>query len=49
VAPILPLTSDQLHTRATRPANGCLASERIELLRSWREALHEWARQTRLA
>jgi len=47
-APIYPLTSEQLHPRARRPGNGCLASERIDLLRPWREALHDWAREMRL-
>ena len=27
---------------ARRPLNGCLASIRVEPLRAWREALHEW-------
>lgn len=42
-APIWPLTSDQLHLRARRPLNGCLASERVQALRPWREALRDWA------
>ena len=28
---------------ARRPLNGCLASTRVEPMRPWREALHEWA------
>lgn len=43
VTPIRPLTTGQVRARARRPANGCLASERIEQLRMWREALHAWA------
>lgn len=41
--PVVPLTSDRLNAPAKRPANGCLASERVAPLRPWREALHEWA------
>ena len=28
---------------ASRPPNGCLASERFHPLRHWRESLHDWA------
>jgi len=47
VAPIFPLTSEQVKARARRPLNGCLESERIELLRPWRQALHEWATEVK--
>lgn len=47
VAPIRPVTSDRLQARARRPLNGCLESERTELLRPWRDALHEWAAEVR--
>jgi dTDP-4-dehydrorhamnose reductase len=47
VAPIRPLTSDQLRARARRPFNGCLGSERVVALKPWRDALHEWAAQVK--
>jgi dTDP-4-dehydrorhamnose reductase len=37
------VSSIALQAPAQRPLNGCLASERTEGLRPWREALHEWA------
>ena len=35
--------SSELGSPAKRPLNGCLASTRVAALRSWREALHDWA------
>src|SRR5256885_11312264 len=41
--------SEAFPAAARRPANGCLATTRHRPLRPWREALHDWARQTHLA
>jgi dTDP-4-dehydrorhamnose reductase len=43
VAEMESLSSLDLRAPARRPLNGCLASERTEGLRSWREGLREWA------
>ena len=40
---VQPIPSAELALAARRPRNGCLASTRVGPLRSWREALHEWA------
>lgn len=37
------VTSAELPAIASRPLNGCLGSERVAALRSWRDALAEWA------
>jgi dTDP-4-dehydrorhamnose reductase len=37
------VTSAELASAASRPLNGCLGSTRVAPLRSWREALAEWA------
>jgi dTDP-4-dehydrorhamnose reductase len=37
------VTSAELAAAASRPFNGCLGSERVAALRSWRDALAEWA------
>ena len=42
--PIESIRSSALTAAASRPANGCLASERVAPLRPWREGLREWAR-----
>lgn len=41
--PVRPVRTDQLQLRAKRPLNGCMESTRVEPLRPWREALHDWA------
>jgi dTDP-4-dehydrorhamnose reductase len=41
-AEVEPLTSADLKTSAPRPLNGCLGSERVDPLRSWRDGLAEW-------
>jgi dTDP-4-dehydrorhamnose reductase len=38
-----PVTTEAFRAPARRPANGCLLSTRMEPLRPWMEALHEWA------
>jgi len=43
-AAVEPVASADYPTRARRPLNGCLASERVGPLRPWREALRDWAR-----
>jgi dTDP-4-dehydrorhamnose reductase len=43
-ARVSPIVSSERPAAAIRPRNGCLLSERVSLLRPWREALHEWAR-----
>jgi dTDP-4-dehydrorhamnose reductase len=42
-AAVVDITTGEYPTAARRPLNGCLASEEVEPLRPWREALHEWA------
>jgi dTDP-4-dehydrorhamnose reductase len=42
-AEVKPVSSLDIQAQARRPLNGCLASERTEGLRSWREGLGEWA------
>jgi dTDP-4-dehydrorhamnose reductase len=42
-AEVRPVSSLALASPALRPLNGCLGSERVSLLRPWREGLHEWA------
>ena len=42
-ATVNPIRSADLDALARRPANGCLASTRVDPLRPWREGLHEWA------
>ena len=42
-ADVKSVSSVDMPAPARRPLNGCLASERTEGLRSWRESLHEWA------
>jgi dTDP-4-dehydrorhamnose reductase len=37
------VSSDAIAAAAARPRNGCLESERVELLRPWREGLRDWA------
>jgi dTDP-4-dehydrorhamnose reductase len=37
------VTSAELAAGASRPFNGCLGSERVAALRSWRDGLAEWA------
>lgn len=39
------ISADSYPTPAQRPRNGCLESVRYRALRSWREALHDWARR----
>lgn len=39
------ISSDATAAPAERPRNGCLASERVEPLRSWRDGVREWAAQ----
>lgn len=41
--PIESISSSALRGAVPRPANGCLASERVAPLRPWREGLREWA------
>lgn len=41
-AVLQPVPSRSLERPARRPSNGCLGSERIRLLRPWRDALHDW-------
>lgn len=36
------ISTGELAAPARRPLNGCLASIRVDPLRSWREALHDW-------
>jgi dTDP-4-dehydrorhamnose reductase len=43
VAEMESVSSLDLRAPARRPLNGCLASERTEGLRSWREGVREWA------
>jgi dTDP-4-dehydrorhamnose reductase len=44
-AQVISVTVSQPPSPATRPRNGCLASQRVNPLRSWREALHDWAQK----
>lgn len=47
VANVESISSKDLQAPARRPLNGCLASDRIKGLRSWREGLGEWAARRR--
>jgi dTDP-4-dehydrorhamnose reductase len=42
-AEVEPVSSLAMGLPARRPLNGCLGSERVSLLRPWREGLREWA------
>ncbi|HUY74344.1 MAG TPA: dTDP-4-dehydrorhamnose reductase [Candidatus Dormibacteraeota bacterium] len=42
-----PISTVELAAPARRPLNGCLASIRVEALRPWREALHEWGQRVK--
>lgn len=46
-AEVEPVSTEEFAAPAPRPLNGCLASTRVEPLRSWREALHDWAQAVR--
>jgi dTDP-4-dehydrorhamnose reductase len=41
--PVHPVATAELDAPARRPLHGCLASTRVDALRSWREGLREWA------
>jgi dTDP-4-dehydrorhamnose reductase len=45
--PVESVGSGDYPTAARRPVNGCLATTRYRPLRPWREALHEWALESR--
>lgn len=48
-AAVEPVSSGGYPSAAARPLNGCLGTTRYRPLRPWREALHEWAAQTKRA
>jgi dTDP-4-dehydrorhamnose reductase len=41
------VSTDAFAAPAARPRNGCLESERVEPLRSWREGVRDWAARQR--
>jgi len=45
--PVKPIRAGDYAAAAPRPANGCLASNRVKPLRPWREGLHEWAAESK--
>jgi len=47
-AEVEPVSTGDFAAPAPRPLNGCLASTRVEPLRSWRQALPDWARRQEL-
>jgi len=46
-AEVEPISTEELAAPAQRPLNGCLASIRVEALRPWREAVHEWGQRVK--